>query len=130
MIGMLNIGNENMVDFYASPSKAVLFRQRSKSMVEYTVDGRSFINGKPLHEHTSQEMWNNNTDAGDSGCHKDCSNNIEKQTEEKWRFILTRAYDEWRRKLNAIKNLRDNSLDAINLNRVRSASCITCVYCK
>lgn len=27
-------------------------------MVEYTVDGRSFINGKPLHEHTSQEMWN------------------------------------------------------------------------
>ncbi|ETN77025.1 hypothetical protein NECAME_11346 [Necator americanus] len=60
MIGIMNVGSDSSVEFYASARASSLYeRKPSKDSRTYTTDGRVLINGVPEVQDTPDDLWRN-----------------------------------------------------------------------
>ncbi|WKX98075.1 hypothetical protein Q1695_013623 [Nippostrongylus brasiliensis] len=58
MIGIMNVGSDTSVEFYASARQSSLYaRKPSKDSRTYTADGRVLINGVPETRDTPEDLW-------------------------------------------------------------------------
>lgn len=58
MIGIMNVGSDSSVEFYASARQSSLYaRKPSKDSRTYTPEGRVLINGIPEVQDTPEDLW-------------------------------------------------------------------------
>ncbi|EYC09996.1 hypothetical protein Y032_0058g2930 [Ancylostoma ceylanicum] len=60
MIGIMNVGSDSSVEFYASARTSSLYQRKpSKDSRTYTADGRVLINGVPEVQDSPDDLWRN-----------------------------------------------------------------------